>query len=183
MKLFKLLPIVLLVAVVSACKDDIPAVEYKSQGFIQGTIDATASDDETDIDETFKYTQYQQTITYGEAYTGYELNDDGSIEVVIFRQDLANGGYVYMGFELEDEDDTTPDDMFFQIQFFKEKKDQIIFFSMSSSSNEFDIDDFTFDIETGNTTGTFSLEGSNNSTDNDADIEGSFNIKLRPIVF
>ena len=179
--------VILLFAVVilfANCEDDIPAVEYKQQGFIRGTIEGTASDDDTDIDETFRYTRYAPGLTLStQAFSYYELDDDGSIEAAIFRQDLSTGSYVYFEFELEDADDTTPDDMYFEIVYIKEAN-EILYFEMDNDDdNDFEISDFSFDITTGRLKAGFSLEGEENSTDNNATVEGDMDVVIKQVLY
>ena len=160
------------------CRQEIPALEYQSQGFIRGTITGIASDDETVINERFRYTQYQKPVI-GETFAGYLEEDNGSFRVVLFRLDLAAGGYAYASFTLDDEKDTTPNSPEMEIAYYKDAEYLLRFYMTSNDPNTLAIEDFFFDPASGKTTGTFRMEGPQNSSENEALVEGSFDLILQ----
>ena len=173
--------LLLVVASLSGCKEDVPALEYRTQGSIKGTISGTLSDDKTELNGNFQYNQFLP----GNNLCLYEIEDDNSLKVKISRSDLNMPGDITIRFLLDDEDDTTPEVSNLSLQYNKRTSTQIINFTMYVA--EFEISDFTFDIATGRTTGkiTMEVDGGNNSTKNDAMVEITFDVVLEytPYIF
>lgn len=180
-KLFASILMLVLFVSFSACEDDPqPAIEYKTEGFIKGTIVGTSGDGSYTFNDDFNYKQY---ALFGESVSYYEINDDGSYEIELVRNNFETGGYARIRLDLSDAADTTPENIGFWITYFKESSDQLIYFSMSSGiENTFEITDFNFNAETGKVTGEYTLSGSDNSTDKNATITGEFNVTAKKIV-
>jgi hypothetical protein len=170
-------------SIFSSCDDDdVPAIEYEEQGVIKGTITGTASDDATTINEQFSYSRYNPGYYDGPYASSYILDDDGSIEMQIIRQDVQLGGGVRIGLYLESASDTSPE---YQIRLdYLKETDKILYFSTSADSyfesdNESSISNFSFDSASGRVKGDFTISGNDNSTDNNAIVSGSFDVVVK----
>lgn len=170
-------------SIFSSCKDDdIPAIEYEEQGVIKGTITGTASDDATSINEQFSYSKYNPSYYTGPYSSSYSLDDDGSIEMQIIRQDVQIGGGVQIRLYLDNASDTSPD---YEIGLtYVKETDKILYFytagdSYAESDNESAITNFSFDSASGRVKGDFTISGNDNSTDNNAMVTGSFDVVVK----
>ena len=173
-------------SIFSSCNDDdIPAIEYEEQGVIKGTITGTASDDATAINEQFSYSRYNPSYYTGLYSSSYDLDDDGSIEMQIIRQDVKTGGGVQMNIYLDNASDTSPE---YEINVvYIEESDKILYFSTegdsySDSDNESSITNFSFDSASGRVKGDFSISGNDNSTDNNSTVTGSFDVVVKQTI-
>jgi hypothetical protein len=165
----------------SCSDDDIPAIEYKEQGSIKGQITGTASDDATAINESFSYSKYNPGYFDGPYASNYVVNDNGTIDIQIVRQDVQGGGGVYINLLLDGPGDTSPA-YEVELTYIKES-DKILYFSTESDSdNESDLTNFSFDAASGRVKGDFSIEGSDNSTNNDATVTGSFDVVVKQVI-
>lgn len=165
-----------------SCDDDdsdAPGLEYESQGFIKGSITGVSEDGTYVFDDDFKFTDYSLLLS---TVSTYEMNDDGSYEISLRRADFGDYGNATIGFDLDDADDTTPENINISIQWADEEDDRYISFSMGSSGNTATITEFSFNPETGRAKGKFTLTGTDNSTDNNALVTGSFDVVAKPIV-
>ena len=177
MNLCKLyLPALLLtVTLFASCKEEENALEYKSQGFIKGTLSTTLSDDETPFNDSFRYTEYK--ITEYE-YPFFYKEDDGSLTFSMNRYDMTLGSEAYWEFHLDNEGDTTPDETSLYMSHYKISSTKII--SLEFYQDDFAISDFSFDPATGRAQGTFSFTAiSNSSSSNDVFVEGSFDVIVK----
>lgn len=185
MNVRRLLPVLVggCMALMVSCDDDTPAVEYKTGGSIKGTITGTQSDGTTEIDESFNYKQYLRVYD-GEGVSGYQIDaDDGEVYISIFRRDINKGGYVYMNIYMDSESDTDPEVNFYLNYMEQTATERFVFSSSSSTSDDLTLSDFSFDSETGRVMGTFSIENSDNSSGNDATIEGTFDVTLAQLEY
>ena len=165
-----------------SCSDDdadAPGLEYESQGFIKGSITGVSEDGTYVFDDDFKYTDYSLLLN---TLSTYELNDDDSYEIDLRRADFGDYGNASISFDLENAEDTTPDNITISITWADEEDDRYITFTMGSSGNTVAITDFSFNPETGRAKGEFTLSGTNNSTDNNALVTGSFDVVAKPVV-
>ena len=182
-KLLALFSMIVLSMSFTACSDDDPqpAIEYKTEGYIKGKIVGVSADNSYTFNDDFNYTQY---LTLGEIESYYEINDDGSFDISISRNDFSAGGSAYLNFELSNAADVTPNDSYLEINYFKELNDKVISFYMDSGDldNTFSITDFTFDVTTGKVKGKYTLSGSDNSTDKNATVSGDFEVTAKKIV-
>jgi hypothetical protein len=114
----------------------------------------------------------------------YEINDDGSIYARVIRHDVNTGGYVGFYFTLDDENDVTPEDVYYIVIYRNNNLDGKAFdFSTSSSGNDFSISDFSFDISSGRTKGKYVLEGTSNTTSKNATVTGEFDVVIKQVVY
>ena len=180
-KLFASLLILVSLISFSSCEDDPqPAIEYQTEGFIKGKIVGVSGDNSYTFNDDFSYNQY---ALFGESISYYEINPDGSYSIELVRNDFGTGGSARISLELSSAADTTPDDSDFYLNYFKESKDKVIYFNMSSgSANTFAITDFSFDATTGKTKGKYTLSGLDNSTDKNATVTGEFNVTAKKVV-
>ena len=159
----------------TSCQDDVPAIEYRQQGFIEGTITGTASDDETPISEKFRYTQYSPNW----GYPLYYQAENGYIEIYFSRHDFNSGGYFEFGIYLEDENATTPDGSDFGLYYFKDGKEIAFFQTYDSESNEITFTNLSFDLATGRLQTDYAIEGSDNSSYNNAVVIGKIDVIVK----
>ena len=180
-KLFTTLFMLALSVFFISCEDDPqPAIEYKTGGFIKGKIVGVSGDGSYSFNDDFNYNQY---ALFGESISYYEINDDGSYDIELVRNDFDTGGSARISLELANAADTSPDNMDFWVSYFKESKDKLVYFSMSSSvENTFAITDFTFDASTGKVAGKYTLSGSDNSTEKNATVTGEFSVIAKKVV-
>ncbi len=165
-----------------SCDDDDsvdPGIAYESQGFIKGNITGVSEDGTYVFDDDFKYTDYSLLLS---TLSTYELNDDDSYDISLRRADFGDYGNATISFDLENADDTSPDNISISIQWANEEDDRYITFTMGSSGNTATITEFSFNPETGRAKGEFTLTGTNNSTDKNALITGSFDVIAKPVV-
>lgn len=166
----------------TACSDDPqPAYEYKTQGFIKGTLTGVTKDNAYTFNETFNYTQYN--LTFDESGAIYNASSGGAYSIYISRSDYNGKGSAYISFDLSNASDTTPEDIEYSFSYNKEEKDRFIVFNMSDDvDNTATITDFTFDSATGRVKGSYTITGTENSTDKSATITGSFDVIAKKIV-
>jgi len=164
----------------TGCKDDDPqpALEYQTEGTIKGKITGVSKDNSYTFNDDFTYSQYSLLT---ESYSLYQVNNDGSYDVSISRADFSTSGTASITFTLSNAADTTPDDVYISINYYKESNDKIINFRMNSSDDEntVAITDFTFDGTTGKAKGKFTLSGTENSTDKNATVSGDFEVTAK----
>lgn len=183
-----ILAVLFAIAFTSAgCKKDenVPAIEYRSQGFIKGNLSGATSGGK--LEEKFSYTQYSLS-SEGESYY-YLLPDiiqqnDSIYSFHINRSDINKGGGLTLTFDIDELSDK-PDNTVFQYSFRKETNTQLFYFYMENSQGEpnlVDITDFSFNPKTGRTTGSYTLSGSNNSTQKNAIVKGDFDVVLKRLV-
>jgi hypothetical protein len=163
--------------------DDVPALEYKQQGVIKGTITGTTEMDNISINESFSYSQYQAALSNIEDGTSYyEVDDDGEIDIYVIRQNFETGAYFYLAFSLDNANDTTPSkycEMSYRDDDFNGKS---FVFYMGSSGNNFTISDFSFEQASGRLKGKYVLEGDENSTGKNATVTGEFDIVVKQLI-
>jgi hypothetical protein len=163
--------------------DDVPALEYLQQGAIKGTITGTTSEGSVAINESFSYTQYQPGLYGIENFSYYEIDDDGSIDMHIVRQDLEDGGDFTFRFSLDDAADTEPA-AYMNMQYHdNDFNGKILDFYTSSSGNELTITDFSFESASGRTRGKYVLTGTENSTGKNATVSGEFDVVVKQVVY
>lgn len=165
-----------------SCNDDdndAPGLEYESQGYIKGNITGVSEDGSHVFDEDFKYTDYSLLLN---TVSTYERNDDNSYEIDLTRADYGDYGQASISFDLSDAEDTTPENINISITWADEEDDQFITFNMSSGGNTVTITDFSFNPETGRAKGKYTLNGTNNSTDNNALVSGDFDVIAKPVI-
>jgi hypothetical protein len=182
---FKVLLMAAAIIVFARCSDDDePALEYRQQGFVKGTIAGTTGSSSAIINESFTYSQYLPGLYGEEGMSYYEINDDGSIYARVIRHDVNTGGYVGFYFTLDDENDVTPEDVYYIVIYRNNNLDGKAFdFSTSSSGNDFSISDFSFDISSGRTKGKYVLEGTSNTTSKNATVTGEFDVVIKQVVY
>ena len=165
----------------SACKEDDTLFTYASQGIVKGTIQGTSLDTGDPVGEDFRYTQYS-TLEYTITHSSYAILDDGRVAITINRTDMQTGGGIELFFALENELDTTPDNTDVYLFYYKEYQNTLFKFEMYTSlENTVEVNDFSFNIGTGKVTGTFRMEGADNSTENNAVVEGSFDVTVKKL--
>ncbi|WP_276373079.1 hypothetical protein [Chryseolinea sp. H1M3-3] len=171
-----------LLVLVAGCKDDDPqpAFEYQTQGFIKGKFTGVSKDNSYTFNEDFNYSQY--SILFG-GFAEYEINDDGSYSVQLYRANFASLGAATIRFELDNATDTTPDNVIISFEYNKELNDKFLTFTMESDfDNTTTVTDLTFDSGTGRFKGKFSLTGADNSSGKNASVTGEFDlIAKRPV--
>jgi hypothetical protein len=164
--------------------DDAPALEYKQQGVIKGTVSGTTEIGNASINESFSYSQYQPALyDPDDGMSRYEVNDDGTIEIYVLRQDFKTGGYFYLDLQLDNGSDTTPStycDIRYRDNDFNGK---VLDFYMSSSGNNLTISDFSFEQSSGRLKGNYVLTGDENSTGKNATVTGSFDVQVKQFVY
>jgi hypothetical protein len=121
-------------------------------------------------------------MTRSSTVSTYELNDDDSYEIALRRADYGDYGTGSISFDLEMQLTLLRITSGISITWTDEEDDRYITFNMGSSGNTVAITDFSFNAETGRAKGKFTLNGSNNSTDNNALVTGSFDVVAKPIV-
>jgi hypothetical protein len=169
------------------CSDDPqPAFEYRSQGFIKGTLTGTTNDNSYTFNEDFRFTQYTTAFSGDdiEAAT-YVVNDGGSYSVSIVRSDYDGSGYARISFLLDNASDKTPSNINIDFSYTIEESNKfIVFYIDSDVDNTTTIPeaDFSFDAITGKVKGKFTLEGSDNSTEKSAKVTGEFDVVAKKIV-
>src|SRR6187399_812683 len=92
----------------SSCKDDDdpqPALEYKTEGAINGKITGVTKDNSYTFNDDFNYTQYSLLTN---TYATYSVNTDGSYDVDLTRVDFGSNGHASIEFGLSTAADTTP---------------------------------------------------------------------------
>jgi hypothetical protein len=165
-----------------SCEDDDvePGLGYESQGYIKGSITGVTSDGSYVLDEDFNYKNYSLLLN---SISTYEMDGD-VYEFSLSRADYDDFGAASISFELSAADDTTPDDVRVSINWAEERRNDIITFSMNSSSsgNSVSITDFSFNEDTGRVKGKYTMNGTNNSTDNNALVTGEFDVVAKPII-
>jgi len=166
------------------CSDDEqPAFEYKSQGYVKGTLTGTSKDGSYVFNEKFNYTQY--SLALGETASTYTLNAGGSYSITIARADYNGSGSAHIDFLLSNASDKSPEDIDYYFYLVKEDKDKFIQFDMSDDAdNTVTIPeaDFSFDPTTGRVKGKYTISGADNSTDKNATITGEFDVIAKKIV-
>ena len=167
---------------ITQCKEDIPAIKYKEQGFFKGTITGTTSNGAQPFTKKFNYTRYVPALELGQAYSYYAVNDDGEVQIFVFREDPNTGGFIEFEFYLDDLDYTTPLYEYFSLTYIEDTNELLKFSMYNETDNDFTLTNFSFDITTGKLKGEFSLTGSENSTENEASVTGSFDIVLKRLV-
>lgn len=164
----------------SGCKeDDIPALEYKSQGFIKGKLTTNLSDNSPFI-EDFSYSQYMLFSDY----SNYEMNSDNSLDFTIERNDYNRyESSVSFNFSLDNSADITPNDPEMTIRVSKESE-VLSYFSMNSDNgaNTLAITEFSFNATSGQVKGKYTIAGSENSSDKSATVTGEFDVVVKKLV-
>ena len=161
------------------CNDDILAIRYEQPGFVQGKI--------TGIDESgagfvkdFKLSKYIPFL--GQNNTSYTVDPgDGSIEISFELKDHREDSYCLIVLLLDDEDDVDPTFSNFYL-YLSEEKDKLFTFYMTDSGNDINLSNFSFDRATGKVTGTYTVDGTQNSTGNTAIINGTFDLIVREFI-
>jgi hypothetical protein len=169
----------------TGCKDDdLSALEYRAEGYIKGKITGSTQVGNIALAEEFNYTQYAPSLYGVEVYPYYIVQDDGSIQVSIYRQDIDAGGLAGISFTLAENDLQTPVGPRFQINYSDERDNQLINFNMSSTNgnNTLNITNFSFDRASGRVKANFEVSGTSNSTDKAATITGEINAMVKEIV-
>lgn len=171
-----------LAMVFTGCKDEeIPALEYKSQGFIKGTLVGETSEGE-DLNEQFTFSQYTGISSY---YSSFEnIEDEDFYSFRISRQDINNGGHVELVFTLDELNSTSTIGPDITFSFKKETNNQITLFDVSNhyGVNTKEITNLSFDENTGRLKGNFEIVGNKNSSGEDATISGEFDVIVKKIV-
>jgi uncharacterized lipoprotein YehR (DUF1307 family) len=167
----------------TSCNDDDdpqPALEYKTEGTIKGKITGVTKDNTYTFNDDFNFTQYSLLT---DAYASYQVNTDGSYDINLTRADYANDGLANISFGLSTAADTTPDDAEFEIDYYKEVDNKIIYFSMNSDdgTNTLTFTDFSFDSSTGKVKGKYTMGGATNSTTKNATVAGEFELMARKV--
>jgi hypothetical protein len=92
---------------------------------------------------------------------------------------------VQLNLYLENATDTSPE---YEINVvYIEESDKILYFSTSGDSyedsdNESSITNFSFDLASGRVKGDFSISGSDNTTDNNSTVTGSFDVVVKQTI-
>lgn len=171
-----------LAMVFTGCKDEeVPAIEYKSQGFIKGTLVGETSEGE-DLNEKFTYSQYTGISSY---YSSFEnLEDEDFYSFRIIRQDINNGGYIELSFTLDELNSTSAMSTDISFNLKKETNNQIILFDVSNNYgvNTKEITNLSFDENTGRLKGNFEVTGNKNSSGEDATISGEIDVIVKKII-
>lgn len=176
-----LFALALSLAFMGCSEDPQPAYEYKSQGYIKGTLNGVTKDNAYTFNETFNYTQYNLSLNE----TGATYSVDGSAyEFVISRSDFNGTGSATFAFTLANATaKPVNNDVYYDFSYNKEEKDRFIVFSMESDDeNTLNITDFTFDTTTGRVTGKYTITGTENTTDKAATITGDFDVIAKKVV-
>ena len=161
------------------CKEDAPVYEYTQQGFVEGTISGTASDDLTPIQEKFRHTQYSPLWN---SYSYYHVREEGDIDIHFSRYDFNTGSYIQCWLYLENADVTaldTGDCLFHHATNGKEIISVDIYTSFTNTLTFSSID---FDIATGRFKSDFILQGAFNSANNEVIVIGKVDVTLREFV-
>jgi hypothetical protein len=168
--------------IMTSCSDDDPqpALEYKTEGVIKGKITGVTKDNSYTFNDDFSFSQYSLLTS---SYATYLVNTDGSYDINLTRADFANNGQANVSFGLSTAADTTPDDAEFEIDYYKEADNKIIYFSMDSDdgTNTLAITDFTFDSATGKVKGKYTMNGASNSTSKNATVAGEFELTAKKV--
>lgn len=154
------------------CQDDVPALEYASQGSIKGTITGSTQGN-TVLNDQFTYSQYEK---WGKASSYYI---DGSVyEFTFSRGDFNTGGAAMIDFSLSSASDTSPDNPRVIVDYYKDSSDKYVYFNMDSGegSNTIAITEFTFNPSTGQVKGKYSITGTANTTGKSATVTGEFDM-------
>lgn len=164
-----------------SCDDDVePGLGYESQGYIKGNITGVSSDGSYVFDEDFNYKNYSLLLN---SVSTYEI-DGGTYEFRLSRADYDDYGQAYISFELSDADDNTPNNVEIEINWAKERRNDIITFNMDSDdgANTVSITEFSFNEDTGRVKGKYSMNGSSNSTNKNALVTGEFDVIAKPVI-
>ena len=161
---------------ITGCKEEIPAIKYRQQGFIKGTINGTAYDDKTPFTRSFTYTQYSPLLNFWNST--FRLKTDGSVYLQASRIDFVTAGNVQFSMQLKDVGAKAPLDQTFALAYYEEGN-EIFFFDMQEFKNSISFTDFSFDADTGRLKFNYTLKGETNSTNNTAVVTGSVDIVLK----
>lgn len=169
--------------------DDIPALEYRSSGFIKGTIHGTSSNGDTLI-EDFNYTQYPRhwnTFEQNWASIPYYTVTPPLVEgysattfVNLYSESMSETGYAQIMLYLLEEDPTKITLWSVFIRHREQKDNQTVLFDSYRSQSE--ITEFSFDRASGRIKGKFTITGAGNLTGNDATVEGVFDMTIKQLV-
>ena len=157
------------------CKDEIPALEYKQQGFIKGTITGTWQDGKSPINENFNNTQYAPAL-YGD-YSYYRAYPSGEVIIYFERTNVATGDDSYFEIYMEDIASAEPDYVDFSIWHIK-SADSGLFFRLNAENEEVTLTNFSFDITTGRLKSEFVVEALDNNG-SEATVVGSVDVILK----
>jgi lipopolysaccharide export LptBFGC system permease protein LptF len=176
----------LFVSILMSCGDDPqPALEYKAQGYMRGTITGTSFDESYTFNDKFSYAQYisgdNSTYTY--------MPDNDLYYFSINRSDYNNSSAFSIYFTIENFSDTTPENAMYNFGYKKELKNKIVTFSMYSGfyggdtkEEAMQISDFSFNEDTGRVRGKYTVTSDNNTTQKNASITGDFDVVLKKII-
>ena len=154
------------------CKEDIPAMRYTTQGFIEGDLSGTRRDGQTEIQEHFALTHYKTNVN--PSY--YRMNTNGTVDIYLQRDDIKTGSRFVFELRLDDQNDTEPESYSNYLEYYAPVGDQIFYYSMFDGI--ITMNDFTFDPVSGKIAGVFSMEipEYSNVTGQESHIEGSFDL-------
>lgn len=170
-----------LAMVFTGCKnEDVPALEYKSQGNIEGTFVGETTKG-TDLNEKFSFSQYTGPSSYYSSFETFEGEDYYSFNIV--RHDINNGGSITITFTLEELSSTSAIEPRINFNFRKETNTEIVIFGMTNNgnNNEAKITNLVFDEKSGRLTGEFTLSGESNFSE-DATVSGDFDLIVKKAV-
>ena len=160
------------------CKEDTPAIEYKQQGSIKGTVSGTSYDNETEFTESFSFSRYAPSQV--EFYPGFETYEDGGIYLYGYRYDVFTNSYLSVEIYMDDEN-ADPELYDFEFWFYKETK-EIFVFGMDDE-NDISVTNYSFDLETGRLKFNIEVEGTDNTTGNNASLEATVDIVLKRWIY
>jgi hypothetical protein len=173
-----------LITVAGCSDDDIPALEYSTQGEIKGTIKGTRRNEDVTFEETFAYSRYQKTEGDHSRYylhTDLGAPGDEGISINVYRGDMTLGGFVRLSVDMDNATDSTPN-VRANVSFVKEDK-QIFVFTAVADMNEYADDlkvtNFSFDQPSGRLRGDFSFATPYNSTTKDAEVTFSVDVVVK----
>lgn len=177
-----LFALALSLAFMGCSEDPQPAYEYKTQGFIKGTLNGVTKDNAYTFNETFNYTQYNLTLSDDGGGATYTVSTGGAYSFSISRSDFNGNGSAYIGFNLLNAT-AKPADIAYYFSYNKEEKDRfILFYAENSINNTVTISDFAFDVATGKVSGKYNITGTGNSTEKAATITGDFDVIAKKVI-
>ena len=156
------------------CKEDAPAIEYIQQGLMKGTVRGTFYDNETEFNESFNFSAYAPAL--GGDFPGYKVDEDGTVVVFAYRYDVSTNSYMNLVIYLYDEG-MNPLLSDFNFWLYREREE--IFVLGMDGNNDVTLTNLSFDIKTGRFKTDIQVEGSHNTTENDATLEASVDVVLK----
>ena len=165
----------------SACeKDETGDKVYYSNGSVTGTLSGIKKDNSS-MEESFDFNQYlnvldQQYFKIDPVSMIYSFN-------IEFRS--KDNSWINLEFTLSSSTDPTPDNVKFSLDYYKDYGSNVFHFDMSDNNNNIKntttVSDFSFDRTTGRVMCKILMTGEDNSSDNEATIEATYDVILKQV--